>query len=407
MARNVINMSMLAPICQQVSAGSQADSLTFGRREMGMEPIWAVGLMTGTVLDGNIDVALIKTDGERVSVFGDYILAPYPDQLRELLEETLQKARIWDFNGPEPDIFRFAEEALTRAQAAAVQSLVSSAGLTMQDVGIVGFHGQTVLHRAPTKQLPGDTRQLGDGDLMARLLGTKVAYDFRTADVRAGGQGAPLAAIYHAALMREVDQSGDTAILNLGGVGNITWWDGGEGLVAFDTGPANAPLNDFIRSLGMGDMDRNGMLGASGTVDEERLVRLLAHPYMTAAYPKSLDRFSFTAAMADGLSPADGAATLTAFTAAAVGKALDILPRRPKRLIVSGGGRHNPTLMAMLMTRAGVEAISADQVGWRGDAVEAECFAFLAARVLRGLPISFPATTGVPKAQTGGKLAMP
>jgi anhydro-N-acetylmuramic acid kinase len=372
-----------------------------------MEPIWAVGLMTGTVLDGNIDVALLKTDGEMVETFGAYTLAPYSTEIRRLLEEALHQARGWNFEGPEPAIFREAEKLLTQAQSNAVGALVESAGLRMQDIGVVGFHGQTVLHRAPTKDRLGDTRQLGDGQLMAEILGTKVAFDFRTADIRAGGQGAPLAAIYHTALLRGVDQSGDSAILNLGGVGNITWWDGHDLLVAFDTGPANAPLNDFIKGLGLGDMDNDGALGASGTVDEGRLERLLQHPYLTAPYPKSLDRFDFTAAMADGLNAADGAATLSAFTACAVGKALDLLPRRPKRVIVSGGGRHNPTIMSMIENRARAQAISADTFGWRGDAVEAECFAFLAVRVLRNLPISFPTTTGVPAPQTGGRLATP
>lgn len=370
-----------------------------------MKPIWAVGLMTGTVLDGNIDVALLKTDGESIETFGDYMLAPYSNDTRLLLEETLRQARAWNFEGDEPAIFSEAEEALTRAQASAVRQLVGSAGLSMDEIGVVGFHGQTVLHRAPTPTRLGATRQLGDGRLMSEILGTDVAYDFRTADVQAGGQGAPLAAIYHTALLRNVDRSGDSAFLNLGGVGNITWWDGKDRLVAFDTGPANAPLNDFIKSHGLGDMDRDGALGGAGIVDEARLARLLQHAYLTAPYPKSLDRFDFTAAMADGLSVTDGAATLSAFTASAVAKALDLLPERPKQLIVSGGGRHNPTIMAMLEQRAGVKAISADTFGWRGDAVEAECFAFLAVRTLRGLPISFPATTGVPKAQTGGRLA--
>lgn len=370
-----------------------------------MEPIWAVGLMTGTVLDGNIDVALIKTDGERIADFGTYTLAPYPAEIRTLLEETLRQARAWNFDGPEPAIFSEAEEALTRAQSAAVKDLVESHGLTMADIGVVGFHGQTVLHRAPQPGRLGDTRQLGDGELMHAILGTKVAYDFRSADVRAGGQGAPLAAAYHTALLREADASGDTAVLNLGGVGNITWWDGKDTIVAFDTGPANAPLNDFIKSKGLGDMDRDGALGRAGTVDEARLSRLLQHPYLTKPYPKSLDRFDFGAAMADGLNAEDGAATLTAFTVSAVGKALDLLPHRPRRLVVSGGGRHNPTMMTMLASRAGVEVVQAEALGWKGDAVEAECFAFLAVRVLRGLPISFPSTTGAPRPLQGGRLA--
>ncbi len=370
-----------------------------------MEPFWTVGLMTGTVLDGNIDVALLKTDGERVVEFGPYTLAPYTQAIRDLLEETLAQARTWNFAQEDPPIFAQAEEALTRAQSAAVRSHVEASGLTMADIGVVGFHGQSVLHRAPQPGRIGATRQLGDGELMSRLLGTKVAYDFRSADVKAGGQGAPLAAIYHQALLRGLGTKGETAVLNLGGVANVTYWDGGERLVAFDTGPANAPLNDFMKARGLGPMDRDGALARSGTVDEERLKQLLQHPYMAQRPPKSLDRFDFTAAMADGLDPATGAATLTAFTAAAVGKGLDLLPTRPTKLIVCGGGRHNPVIMEMLETRAGVEAVPAEAVGWRGDAIEAECFAFLAARVIRGLPISFPTTTGAPEPMTGGRVA--
>lgn len=369
-----------------------------------MQPIWAVGLMTGTVLDGNIDVALLKTDGETIAEFGAYALKPYPRWIRDLLEQAQTEARVWNFEGAEPAIFAEAEEALTRAQSAAVRELVEESGLSMADIGVVGFHGQTVLHRAPQAGRLGDTRQLGDGRLMSELLATKVAYDFRTADIRAGGQGAPLAAVYHAALLRSADASGNTAILNLGGVGNITWWDGDDALVAFDTGPANAPINDFMKKRGLGEMDRDGVLAAKGKVDEDRLAELLKHPYLIAPYPKSLDRFDFTETMADGLSEENGAATLTAFTTSAVGKALDILPRRPKRLAVSGGGRRNPTMMHMLVERAKVELVPVETLGWRGDAVEAECFAFLAVRALRSLPISFPSTTGVPEPMTGGKL---
>lgn len=370
-----------------------------------MTPVWSVGLMTGTVLDGNIDVALLKTDGETIEAFGAYALVPYAPSIRTMLEEAQAAARVWNFEGPEPAIFAQAEAALTRAQSAAVKQVVEQAGMGMADIGVVGFHGQTVLHRGPQKGRIGDTRQLGDGALMHAILGAKVVYDFRTADVRAGGQGAPLAAAYHAALLGTAGASGDSAILNLGGVGNVTWWDGKGDIVAFDTGPANAPINDFIKARGLGEMDRNGALAAKGKVDEARLATLLEHPYLAAPYPKSLDRFDFTAAMADGLGNEDGAALLTAFSAACVGKALDLLPRRPKTLFVSGGGRHNPTFMAMLKQRADVDAVSADKLGWRGDAVEAECFAFLAVRALRGMPISFPSTTGVPEPMTGGRIA--
>lgn len=373
---------------------------------MTFEPIWAVGLMTGTVLDGNIDVALLRTDGETVESFGAYTLAPYPQSIRDQLEETLSQARTWAFEGPEPAIFAEAEDALTRAQSAAVAALVKDAGLNNEDIGVVGFHGQSVLHRAPQPGRIGATRQLGNGQLMHDILSIPVAYDFRSADVRAGGQGAPLAALYHQALLKKIGATdGETAVLNLGGVANVTFWDGKDQLIAFDTGPANAPINDFVKGLGLGDMDHNGEMALRGKVDEERLAKLLTHRYLSAAYPKSLDRFDFLSTMADGLGADDGAATLTAFTCGAVGKALDLLPQRPQKLVVCGGGRHNPAIMAMLKTRAGVEAVPAETVGWRGDAIEAECFAFLAVRVLRGLPISFPTTTGAPHPLTGGVLA--
>jgi len=369
-----------------------------------MEPIWAVGLMTGTVLDGNIDVALLRTDGESIAEFGPWTLSPYPPGLSALLHETLRQARSWNFGPIDPPIFAEAEEALTRAQSAAVRQFVEASGMRMSDIGIVGFHGQSVLHRAPTTERIGDTRQLGNGPLMAELLGTRVAYDFRSADVRAGGQGAPLAASYHATLLRDLGAAGDVAVLNLGGVANVTWTDGAM-VIAFDTGPANAPINDWVRTHTGGAMDADGTLARAGTVDEARLTALLAHPYLAAAYPKSLDRFDFEARMADGLSLEDGAATLTAFTAAAVGRGLDLLPRRPRRLIVCGGGRRNPTLMQMLGERAGVEAVPAEAVGWRGDAIAAALFAFLAVRRLRDLPISFPTTTGVPTPMNGARLA--
>lgn len=366
-----------------------------------MPPVWAVGLMTGTVLDGMIDVAMIRTDGEGVAEFGPWTLAPYPPEIRGLLARTLAAALDWQFTGPEPAIFREAEAALTEAQSAAVTTFLAQAGIDASDVAAIGFHGQTVLHRAPQPGRPGDTRQLGNGALMARLTGIDVVHDFRTADVRAGGQGAPLAAPYHVALLAGLDAP--AAVLNLGGVANLTWQGAGQ-LVAFDTGPANAPLNDWVeRATGQG-MDRDGALSLAGRVDEARLARLLDHPYFTAPYPKSLDRFSFRAAMADGLSLEDGAATLAAFTGAAVSRALDLLPERPARLVVCGGGRKNPALVAALRTRAGVEPVMAEAVGWRGDAIEAECFAFLAVRALRGLPISYPATTGVPRPMTGGRL---
>ncbi|WP_322097673.1 anhydro-N-acetylmuramic acid kinase [Pelagibius sp. Alg239-R121] len=370
-----------------------------------MEPIWAVGLMTGTVLDGYIDLALLRTDGETITEFGAYELVPYPDETKRLLEKTLAEARAWAFDGPEPEIFSEAETAISRAQAAAVRRVAEVGGLTMADIGIVGFHGQTVLHRAPTPGRIGATRQLGDGRLMARILGTDVAYDFRSADIAAGGQGAPLSAIYHKALMATAGNQESTAVLNLGGVANVTWVSAKGEIAAFDTGPANAPLNDFVKSMGAGEMDRDGTFAFAGTVDKDRLAKRLTIPYLSQPYPKSLDRFDFGFDWVEGLSLEDGAATLTAFSAAAVGAGLDILPSRPTRLVVCGGGRWNPAMMKMLNIYARVEAVAAEDYGWRADAVEAECFALLAVRTLRGLPISLPTTTGVKAPLCGGRIA--
>ncbi|SDU28627.1 anhydro-N-acetylmuramic acid kinase [Stappia sp. ES.058] len=369
-----------------------------------MTPPWSIGLMTGTVLDGNIDIAALRSDGETVAEFGPWRLAPYPGDLKPLLQEALATAADWAFEGAEPEIFKRAEERVTLAQGEAVETFLRDFGLKPAEIAAVGFHGQTVLHRAPAAGRPGRTRQLGDGRQMADRLGIAVVNDFRSADMAAGGQGAPLSAVYHAALLRDLAEPGTTAVLNLGGVANVTWVDGNGRPHAFDTGPANAPLNDWIVEHGLGEMDRDGRIAATGTVDEDRLTRLLDHPYLGTPYPKSLDRNSFTKAMVRGLTAENGAATLTAFSAAAVGRGLDLLPQRQKRLIVCGGGRRNPRMLEALTERAGVEALAAEAVGWRGDAIEAECFAFLAARCLRRLPISFPLSTGVAHPLPGGVL---
>ncbi|OAN70662.1 anhydro-N-acetylmuramic acid kinase [Jannaschia sp. EhC01] len=366
---------------------------------------WAVGLMTGTVLDGNIDVALLRTDGERIDGFGPHALYPYDAQTNAMLASCLEQAQVWAFDGPKPAIFAQAEARITQAQSDAVARLVAEAGLAMADIAAVGFHGQTVLHRAPTEQRLGQTRQLGDGHAMAGRLGVPVVFDFRSGDMAAGGQGAPLCPVYHGALLDRLEGGAATAILNLGGVANVTARDGLGGLAAFDTGPANAPINDFMGARGLGEMDRDGRLAATGQVDEGLLARALAHPYLTQPYPKSLDRFDFGHDWVADLSDADGAATLTAFTASAVGRGLDLLPQRPDRLIVCGGGRRNPTLLAMIERYARVHMERAENVGWEGDATEAQCFAYLAMRRLRDLPVSYPGTTGVAAPMIAGQIA--
>lgn len=367
--------------------------------------------MTGTVLDGHIDVALLKSDGEHIDSFGPYSLEPYAKGVIELLKETLHTALEWQFIGPEPMIFAEAEKRVTEEQSKAVLNVMQRNGLSPDDISIVGFHGQSVLHRGAQQGIAGKTRQLGSGQQMAGQLGIPVAWDFRSADIAAGGQGAPLTPIYHQALLKraysEQNLNIHSAILNLGGVANISWWDGADQLIAFDTGPANAPINDWVAQHTSERMDTDGRYAAAGSLDEARLETLLKHPYLSSAYPKSLDRFDFSSSMAAGLSLADGAQLLTAFSATAVGRALDLLPSRPDSLVLCGGGRHNPALVNALESMACVSAVDADDIGWRGDAMEAECFAFLAERVLRGLPLSFPSTTGVKSPCIGGRISYP
>ena len=368
---------------------------------------WFAGLMTGTVLDGQIDVAFLRTDGETILEFGPAAMVSYADDVRETIIAAVGAARSWNFTGPEPGIFSTAERALTDAQAAAVINTARAHDFSLDDITAVGFHGQTVLHHPPAAGRQGKTRQLGDGALMARILGRPVVYDFRSGDMKAGGHGAPLCPCYHAALLKHAGADERVAVLNLGGVGNITWQGRDGQLVGFDTGPANAPIDDWVRMHDAGTMDEGGRIAASGTVDEARLSEILNKPYFFRLPPKSLDRNDFSCRIAGDLSLPDGAALLTALAAAAVARAVALLPVRIDRLIVCGGGRHNATLMRGLAARTGLAIEAADGPGWRGDAVEAECFAYLAARQMAGLPVSHPGTTGVPAPMPAGRLAAP
>ncbi|MES1157319.1 MAG: anhydro-N-acetylmuramic acid kinase [Alphaproteobacteria bacterium] len=365
----------------------------------------ALGLMTGTALDGFIDAALVETDGLEIQALGAWRLHPYGELLRVRLQAAVNAARAWNFTGPPPPAIAAAERDYTLAHAEAVRALLAAAGLKPADVDIVGMHGLTLLHRGSRKGVLGATLQLGDGALLARELGVDVAFDFRSADVAAGGQGSPLTPIYHAALLRFSKIKPPAAALNLGGVGNVTWVGADGDLIAFDTGPANGPINEWMEAWGKGAFDEGGKLAARGRVHEALIDDVLSHPYFWAPYPKSLDRYDFNCNLVRGLTPEDGAATLTALVAASVGRGLDLLPERPMRLVVCGGGRKNPVMVRELRKRADVDVVSADEVGWRGDAIEAEAFAYLAVRALKDLPVSFPTTTGVVGPSLGGRIA--
>lgn len=365
------------------------------------EPHWVAGFMSGTSLDA-VDAALILTDGEQLLDFGPTAERKYLPEERAVLQRATDAARTWNWSGPPPEaIFSEARDVITRTHLAAWQKLL--AGWTGPEPRLAGVHGQTVLHRAPQAGRVGATLQLVDGPSLQAALGVPMAHDFRSDDVAAGGQGAPLAPAYHAALLERL--GGEAAcVLNLGGVANITARMADGTLVAFDTGPANGPIDEWVEGHGLGTHDEGGRLAGAGRVHEGLLAQLMAHDWFDQAPPKSLDRYDFNASMVRGLSVEDGAATLTAFTARAVAAGLSQLPDYPARMIVCGGGRHNPVLMEAVAGAAGCEVQSAEAVGWRGDSIEAEAFAFLAARTARGLPISWPSTTGVPAPMRGGKL---
>lgn len=354
-----------------------------------MKVFRAIGLMSGTSLDG-IDAALISTDGESRIERHAFLTVPYDDGLRARIRAVLNITP--DRIAATKDV----EKELTTAQAQVVKQLLKQAGVAAEEVDLVGFHGQTVAH-APDK---GWTCQLGDGGLLANLTGIPVVNDFRTADVQAGGQGAPLVPVYHQALA--AGQELPVAFLNIGGVANVTFV--GSDVIAFDTGPGNALIDDWMLRKTGKKHDDNGATAAKGKVDAAVLSHLLSHPYFLSRAPKSLDRNAFATDAWQKLSLEDGAATLSAFTAAAVEKSLDHLPAKPKKWIVAGGGRLNATIMKMLQERLGVPVVSIDTLGLNGDAIEAEAFAYMAVRSYRGLPISFPKTTGVPRPMVGGKL---
>jgi len=355
----------------------------------------AIGLMSGTSMDG-VDVAVIETDGETVFACGAASTTPYTDAVRDaLLAVARDPARA------EHEALDELSAAVTDLNVAAVRRLLDEAGLTAGAVDVVGMHGQTVLHR-PERRF---TRQLGDGARMAEALGIPCVNDFRSADVAAGGQGAPFAPLYHAALARDLPRP--LAVLNLGGVGNVTVIEArgpDDAITAFDTGPASAMIDDWVQRHTGARYDEDGRIAANGRVAEDRLAALLATPYFDAPPPKSLDRNDFPMAAVDGLSLADGAATLAAFTVASVAASRRHFTAAPGRWLVTGGGRHNGTLMNGLRRALGVPVDPVEAVGWDGDALEAQAFAFLAVRSLDGLPLSLPTTTGVPRPMTGGVL---
>jgi anhydro-N-acetylmuramic acid kinase len=351
----------------------------------------ALGLMSGTSMDG-IDAALLRTDGRERVEAGVFLTVPYEAGFRERLRACLGGAPA------RPGAVAAVERELTDLHAAAVADLLREAGLAVAGVDLLGFHGHTILH-APAERR---TWQIGDAARLAAATGIDTVADFRSADVAEGGQGAPLVPLYHAALAAGLERP--LAVLNLGGVGNLTWLGAGGEVTAFDTGPGNALIDDFVLRRAGEPCDLDGRLAAAGRVRPEVLAVLAGHSWFDLPPPKSLDRDAWDVRPVEALGVEDGAATLTAFTAEAVARAAAHLPEPPKRWLVTGGGRRNPAMMAMLAERLAVPVEPVEAVGWQGDALEAQAFAYLAVRSVLGLPLSLPATTGVPRPMTGGRL---
>lgn len=349
----------------------------------------ALGLMSGTSLDG-VDIALVDTDGETVSRLGPAATIPYD------AEQRLALMGVLGGNGPVAEV----ERQLTLFHARVVRDFLAGHGIAAGSVAVAGFHGHTILH-APHERR---TWQIGDGALLAAETGIAVVNDFRSADVAAGGQGAPLVPVYHRALSARLEAP--LAVLNLGGVGNVTWIAEDGSLLAFDTGPGNALLDDWAQAHTGRPVDVDGQLAAGGRVLRDAVEAFLHHSYFDRSPPKSLDRDEFHALaweLVKGATPGDGAATLTAFTAASVALAAYSFPRPVKRWLVTGGGRHNPEMMKSLARALSAPVEPVEAVGWNGDALEAQAFAFLAVRSLAGKVLTYPETTGVPVPQTGGR----
>lgn len=365
----------------------------------------AIGLMSGTSLDG-IDIALVDTDGERLHGLGPTGYRPYTRTERALLREALAAAATLTDRNARPGVLADAERLVTDAHAEMVAAFLCDHGLTARDIDIVGFHGQTVLHR-PAQKL---TVQIGDGHALAARLAIPVAFDFRAADVAAGGEGAPLVAIYHQALATTIDRPRPLVIVNIGGIANVTYLADSEAPLACDTGPGNALIDDFLHAHGGPSFDEGGMLAARGHVDEAFVERILAYPFFAARPPKSLDRndFALASARLPELSLEDGAATLAALTARSLAAIVPHLPQTPACWIIAGGGARNRAILRMLAEAVAPARVeTADALGWSADALEAQAFAYLAVRTLKGMPITFPTTTGVARPMTGGIIATP
>lgn len=360
----------------------------------------ALGLMSGTSMDG-IDLAVVETDGEMAVKRGPSMFVAYDSAFRRRIEAALESAKSIDRRDERPGDLTDLERELTIRHASAVSAFVERHGA----VDLVGFHGQTVLHR-PERAL---TVQLGDGALLARQTGIPVVYDMRAADMEAGGQGAPLVPAYHVALAASLDQVElPVCFVNIGGISNITFVAVDGPPIAFDSGPGNTLIDQWVSREGGVPFDQNGMIASEGGTATAVVERYLDTPFFKRSGPKSLDRNDFDLDGVAGLELADGARTLAAVTAKAILKSAEHLPAEPKVWVLCGGGRKNPHIVADMVAAApDARVLLAEDVGLDGDAMEAEAWAYLAVRAKKRLPLTWPTTTGCRVPVTGGVLVSP
>lgn len=358
-----------------------------------------IGLMSGTSLDG-VDAAILHTDGRSYLAWpaNGFVSRAYSDARRNAIRG------VFGGSNAAPGVIDKVAHDLTVDHVTAIEALLAQTGLKASDIDLIGFHGQTISH-APER---GHTCQIGAPELLARTFGIPVVSDFRSADVAAGGQGAPLIPLYHEALIRMAGVQTPVAVLNLGGVGNITYVGEAENdLLAFDTGPGNALIDDAVLATTAKRFDEDGRLAASGHIDDAMVATWMNHPYFHLPAPKSLDRNAFRTDIAHALSAADRVATITDFTVQSVLTACKLMPTPIHALYVCGGGRHNHTIMQGLQKGLGVPVLPVETLNWQGDALEAQGFAYLAVRSRQRLPLSLPTTTGVKEPLTGGVLTIP
>ncbi len=361
----------------------------------------AIGLMSGTSMDG-IDVAMLETDGEGMVVRRQSLSVPYEPAFRDRLKHGLEDAKAITKRDERPGSLADLERDLTLRHADAVRSFLSENNILPDDIDVVGFHGQTVLHR-PDKAL---TVQIGDGALLSREIGIPVVYDMRANDMAHGGQGAPLVPVYHAALARNLDNPRwPVCFVNIGGISNLTCVGADGAIVAFDSGPGNTLIDQWVEVHAGIPFDQGGRIASEGRVLPALADRYLASPFFTDEKRRSLDRNDFLPPEGGDAELSDGARTLAYVTAAAIFRSAGHLDEMPKTFVICGGGRHNDTIMGDLgneAERIGAVLLTAEQAGFDGDAMEAEAWAYLAVRSLKGLPLTFPGTTGVEKPVTGG-----